>query len=167
LLTAASSQLGVDPGARRSSIRKAAISRPHDSEEERMKYMLIFVGPETDEQGERSPEELQAAMDAWSQYSKELADAGAYIAGEGLQPSATATTVTHAPGGERIVSDGPFAETKEQVGGFYLLECSSLDEALDWAKKAPVHEGNSTEVRPVMDYTGSGYEEPDTSKATA
>jgi hypothetical protein len=131
-----------------------------------MKYMLIFVGPEGDEQDQRSPEELHAAMDAWSAFSKELADSGAYIAGEGLQPSTTATTVTHAAGGERIVSDGPFAETKEQVGGFYLLECSSLDEALDWAKKAPVAEGNSTEVRPVMDYEGL-YEEPDTSRATA
>ena len=132
-----------------------------------MKYMLIFVGPEVEEQGERSPEELHAAMDAWSDYSQQLADAGAFIAGEGLQPSATATTVTHAQGGERIVSDGPFAETKEQVGGFYLLECASLDDALEWAKKAPVREGNVTEVRPVMDYSGSGYEEPTASGATA
>ena len=125
-----------------------------------MKYMLMFVGPEVEEQDQRSPEELQAAMTAWSDYSQQLADAGAYLAGEGLQPSATATTVAHAAGGERIVTDGPFAETKEQVGGFYLLECENLDEALEWAKKAPVQEGNSTEVRPVMDYTGSGYEEP-------
>jgi hypothetical protein len=132
-----------------------------------MKYMLIFVGQEVEDQSERTPEELQEAMNAWSEFSQELADAGAYIAGEGLQPSATATTVTHASGGERIVSDGPFAETKEQVGGFYLIECANLDEALEWAKKVPIAEGSSTEVRPVMDYAGSGYREPDTSNATA
>ena len=132
-----------------------------------MKYMLIFVGPEIDEQDQRSPEEMQAAMDAWGEFSQQLADAGAFIAGEGLQPSATATTVTHAEGGERIISDGPFAETKEQVGGFYLLECASLDDALEWAKKAPVQEGNATEVRPVMDYSEFGYEEPTASTASA
>jgi hypothetical protein len=133
-----------------------------------MKYMLIFAGPEVDEQEQMSTDEMGAAMAAWNDFSQQLADAGAYIAGEGLQPSATATTVTHAGGGERIVSDGPFAETKEQVGGFYLLECASLDEALDWAKKAPVREGNSTEVRPVMNYEEfGGYEEPTASKATS
>ena len=62
-------------------------------------------------------------------------DAGAFLAGEGLQESATATTVRIQDDGERVVTDGPFAETKEQVGGFYLLECENLDEALEWAKK--------------------------------
>ena len=125
-----------------------------------MKYMLILVGEEGEQQGEMSPEDMRAVMGAWNDYGQALADAGAYIAGEGLQPSATATTVAHAPGGERIVSDGPFAETKEQVGGFYLLECANLDEALQWAKKVPVGEGSTVEVRPVMDFSEFGYEDP-------
>jgi hypothetical protein len=63
------------------------------------------------------------------------------------------------------VTDGPFAESKEQLGGFYLLECKDLDEALDYAKKIPYRNG-SVEVRPVMDYEGSGYEEPARTGAT-
>jgi hypothetical protein len=117
-----------------------------------MKYMLIFAGPEGDEQDQRSPEEMQAAMDAWGEFSQQLADAGAFVAGEGLQPSATATTVTHAAGGERIVSDGPFAETKEQVGGFYLLECGDMEEALRWAEKVPAARDGVVEVRPVQEF---------------
>jgi hypothetical protein len=132
-----------------------------------MKYMLILVGAEGEEQDEMSPEEMREVMGAWNDYTQALVGANAFLAGEGLQPSATATTVTHAAGGERITSDGPFAETKEQVGGFYLIECANLDEALDWAKKVPVREGNTVEVRPVMDYEGTGYEEPAEAKATA
>jgi hypothetical protein len=132
-----------------------------------MKYMLILVGPEGEELDQRSPEETREAMAAWNEYTSALVDARAYIAGEGLQPSATATTVRHSEAGERIVSDGPFAETKEQVGGFYLLECANLDEALEWAKKVPIRPGNSAEVRPVMDFTEYGYEDPNEAKAGA
>ena len=80
-------------------------------------------------------------------------------AGEGLQPSATASTVRIEEGKEPTVTDGPFAESKEQLGGFYLLECKDLDEALEYAKKIPFQNG-SVEVRPVMDYTEFGYEDP-------
>ena len=128
-----------------------------------MKYMLIIAGPEV---GERSPEEASASMSAWNDYTKALVDAGAFQAGEGLQPSETATTVAHAAGGERVVSDGPFAETKEQVGGFYLIESADLDEALGWAKRMPVTEGYAIEVRPVMDYPAE-YEEPDAQQVAA
>ena len=65
-----------------------------------------------------------------------------------------------------MVTDGPFAETKEQVGGFYLIECENLDEALEWAKKVPVP-GGGVEVRPVMDYTQFGYEEPKAAEASS
>jgi hypothetical protein len=132
-----------------------------------MKYMMILVGEEVDEQDEMSPEEMREVMGAWNDYTNALVDAGAFIAGEGLQPSATATTVKRTEDGERVVSDGPFAETKEQVGGFYLLECANLDDALEWAKKVPIRPGNSAEVRPVMDYEGTGYEDPTAASATA
>ncbi len=127
-----------------------------------MRYMLVLIGDEHTNKAaaELSPEEMQAMIEPWSAFGAEIVEAGVYVAGEALQPSPTATTLEHAPGGERIVSDGPFAETKEQIGGFYLLECSDLDEALAWAKKVPVREGNSVEVRPVMDYTQFGDESP-------
>jgi hypothetical protein len=80
-----------------------------------------------------------------------------HLGGEGLQPSSTATTVHIQPTGDPIVSDGPFAETKEQLGGYYLLDCRDLDDALAWAKRAPMP-GGTVEVRPVMDYEAAGSE---------
>jgi hypothetical protein len=124
-----------------------------------MKYMLSIIGEEATRESDPTPEEMRAMIEPWSEYSREVVEAGAFVAGEGLQPSASATTVRH-EGGERVVSDGPFADTKEQFGGFYLLECADLDEALEWAKKVPVAEGGSVEVKPVMDFTGMDYFDP-------
>jgi hypothetical protein len=131
-----------------------------------MKYLLTIIGEEGGME-DATPEEMKAVMDGWTKFTQETVDKGAFIAGEGLQPSSTATTVSVPEGGgERTVTDGPFAESKEQLGGFYLLECKDLDEALDWAKKIPVQAG-SIEVRPVMDYEASGYEGPPSEKAAA
>jgi hypothetical protein len=122
-----------------------------------MKYMLIIAGHEGGWE-DRSPEEAKAEMGRWFAYTQELEDAGALVAGEGLQESATATTVRIADDGERVVTDGPFAETKEQVGGFYVIDCENLDQAIEWAKTVPARGGN-IEVRPVMDYSVPGEEE--------
>ncbi len=130
-----------------------------------MKYMLTLIGPEGGWE-DASPEQMKAEMARWSAYGQELVGAGAFLAGEGLQESATATTVRIADDGERLVTDGPFAETKEQIGGFYLIECKDLDEALDWAKKVPVSAGG-VEVRPVMDYAAMGYEDASAEVAEA
>jgi hypothetical protein len=128
-----------------------------------MKYMLILIGEEGGSE-ETTPEEMQAVMERWSRYGRELVDAGAHVAGEGLDESPTATTVRIGESGERLVTDGPFAETKEQVGGFYVIECATRDEAVEWAKKVPLTSG-AIEVRPVMDYAAYGYEDP--TEATA
>ncbi|HEX2129781.1 MAG TPA: YciI family protein [Solirubrobacterales bacterium] len=114
-----------------------------------MRYMLTLIGEESDWQNS-SPEEMQEMMGAWSAFDRELTEAGALVAGEALQQSATATTIRIEGDGERVTTDGPFAETKEQVGGFYLLECADLDEALAWARKVPVQDG-AVEVRAVVD----------------
>jgi len=122
-----------------------------------MKYLLTLFGDESG-WGERTPEQQAESMKAWDEYTREVTDAGAFLGGEGLQPSATATTVKiDAAGGDPVVTDGPFAETKEQLGGFYLLECGDLDEALAWARKIPMP-GGTVEVRPVMDYEAAGSE---------
>lgn len=130
-----------------------------------MKYMLILAGEEGGME-DASPEEMKAEMDRWAAYGQELADAGAFIVGEALQESATATTVRIGDDDERVVTDGPFAETKEQVGGFYLLECGDLDEAIAWARKVPLRAGG-IEVRPVMDFSEFGYEDPSPATAEA
>ena len=123
-----------------------------------MKYLFALI---TDESAsdDRTPEERGESMKAWDAFTTETKDAGAFVAGEGLQPSANATNVKLGDqGGEPIITDGPFAETKEQLGGFYLLECSDLDEALEWAKKIPMP-GGVVEIRPVMDYEAAGSRE--------
>jgi hypothetical protein len=128
-----------------------------------MKYMLILIGEEGGWE-DTTPEDAKAEMDRWSQYGQELVQAGAHVAGEGLQESNTATTVRIGEAGERLVTDGPFAETKEQVGGFYVLECADAEEAIEWAKRVPLSRG-AIEVRPVMDYTAYGYEDPAAAQA--
>jgi hypothetical protein len=119
-----------------------------------MKYLLALIGDES-RYADRPPEDMQEAMKAWDAFTNEAIEAGVHLGGEGLQPSATATTVKIQESGEPIVSDGPFAETKEQLGGYYLLDCTDLDEVLEWAKKIPMP-GGTVEVRPVMDYDAAG-----------
>ncbi len=119
-----------------------------------MKYLLTLWGDES-RFADRTPEQMQENMKHWDAYTIETKDAGAFLGGEGLQPTATATTVQIEANGDHIVSDGPFAETKEQLGGFYLLECDNLDDAIAWAKKIPMP-GGKVEVRPVMDYEAAG-----------
>ena len=132
-----------------------------------MKYVLALISEEGGLE-DASPEEMKAVMDRWEDYTKKAVENGVFIAGEALQPSTTASTVTIKEGQEPIVSDGPFAESKEQLGGFYLFECNDLDEALEYAKRIPFQDG-TVEVRPVMDFSDQGYTDytPDPVKATA
>jgi hypothetical protein len=121
-----------------------------------MKYLLTFVVDEG-RMAEATPEEMKDSLDRWSAFDREATEAGALIACEPLEHSSTATTIRIAEDGERITTDGPFAESKEQLGGFCLLECENLDQALVWASKVPMGAG-SIEVRAVMDLSQLGYE---------
>jgi hypothetical protein len=85
----------------------------------------------------------------WSAYGATLAQAGVFVSGAGLLPPATAATV-RTGGGARTVQDGPFAEVREQLGGFFVIDVPDMDAALDWAAKAPSSASASTEVRPVL-----------------
>jgi hypothetical protein len=124
-----------------------------------MRYLLTIYG---DESGwnEATPEQGAQIMAAYEAFGREARAAGAFVGGEGLQPTATATTV-RVRDGERLLTDGPFAETREQLGGYYLLECANLDEAIGWAAKIPGAAQGSVEVRPVMDYEAAGAGAPD------
>jgi hypothetical protein len=121
-----------------------------------MKYLLSFVVEEAAMEA-ASPEEMREGMERWSAFDEEATQRGALIACEPLEASSAATTIHVREDGERIVSDGPFAESKEQLGGFCLLECENLDEALDWANKVPLRSG-SIEIRPIMDLSQFGYQ---------
>jgi hypothetical protein len=135
--------------------------------EEDMKYVLALISEEGGME-DASPEEMKAVMDRWDDYTRNSVEDGAFIAGEALQPSPTATTVKIKEGEDPVVTDGPFAESKEQLGGFYLFECKDIDEAIEYAKGIPFQEG-TVEVRPVMDFSDLGYEDftPGPVKATA
>ena len=96
----------------------------------------------------RTGEQSQAYIGAWRAYYKTLADAGVYVGGDALMATETATTVRrHA--GRRHVQDGPYADTKEQLGGYMILDLPSLDAALDCAARCPAAATGAVEVRPV------------------
>ena len=116
-----------------------------------MRYVMLIYGDETAGQ-EMSEAEQEANLAAWFAYTEDLRGAGKLLAGEAVMPTATATTV-RGQGGQTLTVDGPFAETKEQLGGFYLIEAADLDEAIAWAAKMPnLDAGGSVEVRPVMEF---------------
>jgi hypothetical protein len=128
-----------------------------------MKYLLTFVGERgTDD---RSPEQMKAGIEAWSAFDREATEAGALIACEPVDDAEVRIAV--GDDGEHTVTDGPFAESKEVLGGFCLLECKNLDEALEWAGKTPIHPGATIEVRPIMDLSQFGYESATVSPAKA
>ena len=122
-----------------------------------MKYLLTFVRDQ-DQMYEANEEEMRKGMEAWNAFDREAIDAGVLIANEALELPRTAKTVRIVEGGEPAVTDGPFAETKEQLGGFCLIECADLDEAIGWAKKVPLRPDSKVEVRQVKDLSAYGYQ---------
>jgi hypothetical protein len=115
-----------------------------------VKYMLLLTSDPADEPTPDS-EAFGPYMAEWAAYSQALVEAGALVGGEALEGPETASTV-RVRDGKRVVTDGPFIESKEVVGGFYVIDVANLDEALEWAARIPnVHFG-TVEVRPVVDY---------------
>jgi hypothetical protein len=115
-----------------------------------VRYLMLICGDER-EYDTMTEEQAGARMAAWGQYTGALHESGKLRGGERLRPAASATTV-RLKGGDRLLSDGPFAETKEQLGGYFVIEADNLDEALDWASKMPhLPGGGSVEVRPIWD----------------
>jgi hypothetical protein len=113
-----------------------------------MQYMLLIYDDET-RWASASEEDRGRIFEAYGAYTQELRDSGALVAGDPLQPTASATTV-RVRDDEQLVTDGPFAETKEQLRGYYLVDVETLDEAVVWASKIPSARFGSIEVRPLM-----------------
>ena len=115
-----------------------------------MEFLLLIY--EAENAREPWSEADQAAiMAAYQAFSQSLVDAGAMRGGNALQPVASGKT-TCVREGATLVTDGPFAETKEQLGGYYLIDCADLATALDWAAKIPTAKSGSVEVRPIMTF---------------
>jgi hypothetical protein len=119
-----------------------------------MKYAFTIYVDEAAREA-ASQEDQIAMAQAYGALTQEMQDRGVLLAGEGLYPTPTATTV-RVRDGERSVTDGPFAETKEQLGGFYVLDCKDLDDAIEWAAKIPGAQLGSIEIRPVMVFDEAG-----------
>ena len=115
-----------------------------------MRYMLLIY---TDERlgATMTEEEGNAIMAAYYAYGAEATTAGVHLSSEALQPASQAKTV-RVRNDKMIVTDGPFAETKEQLGGFYALQCQDLDEAILWAGKCPGIQQAPIEIRPIVDH---------------
>lgn len=116
-----------------------------------MTYLFMLYSDESKQPPPPTTPEGQAAMMApWKDYNAKLTAAGVMRGGNALHPTSAATTVS-ATTGEVVFTDGPFAETREQLGGYYLVECANLDEALKWAAQCPIVHYGRAEVRPLMD----------------
>ncbi len=113
-----------------------------------MKYMLLIYGDEAARQS-ASKEQMGQMFAAYGAYTEAMKKAGAYVAGDPLQPTATASTV-RVNGGSPKVLNGPYADTKEQLGGYYIIDVPDLDAALSWASRCPGASVGTLEVRPLM-----------------
>jgi hypothetical protein len=119
-----------------------------------MRFMVIVKADKNSEAGEMPTEELLTEM---GKFNEELVKAGVMLAGEGLQPSSKGARVKFSDGKTTVI-DGPFAETKELVAGFWLWQCKSLDEAVEWVKRAPFGGGAEIEIRQVFEAEDFGDE---------
>ncbi len=113
-----------------------------------MEYMITNYTVESDDGPAPGSPEFQEMMGAWMAYNQKLIDGGHWVGGASLAPSDTATVVVMADGAKTGTTDGPFAETKEQLGGFYVISAKDLDEAIELAAAMPIGTG-SLEIRPI------------------
>lgn len=119
-----------------------------------MRVMVIVKANEDSEAGVMPTEEMLAAM---GKYNEELVDAGIMLDGDGLRPSSQGVRVRFS-GDERTVTDGPFTETKELIAGYWVWKVESMDEAIEWLKRAPFQEGEELEIRPFFEVDDFGEE---------
>jgi hypothetical protein len=113
-----------------------------------MRYLLLIY---TEEQLEPTEDAAGAEFAAYGAFTQEVRDRGIYQAGEALRPTSTATTV-RVRDGQTVTTDGPFAETKEALGGFYMVDATDLDDAIQLAAKIPGAKHGSIEIRPIFEY---------------
>jgi hypothetical protein len=125
-----------------------------ENEDTTMRFMVLVKSDESSEAGVMPSKELLTRM---GKYNEELAKAGVMLAGEGLHPSSKGARVRFS-GDKRTVTDGPFAETKELVGGFWLWQVKSKEEAIEWLKRAPFDGGTEVELRQVFEAEDFGEE---------
>ena len=113
-----------------------------------MHYMLLYKETREEQAKRNDPAQAEAYWAGWNAYIGAIAQSGAMVSGNGLQPDVS--TTVHVEDGKRHVVDGPFADTKEILGGYVIVDVADLDGALEWAARAPCASAGSVEIRPVL-----------------
>jgi hypothetical protein len=121
------------------------------------RYAVLLYWPEVETPGYGTPE-FRKMADAFGAFTSEIGQTGVMKSSEGLQPTSTATTV-RVRGGKTLTTDGPFAETREQLGGVWLFDCKDLDEAISWAVKIPQAQTGSIEIRPLWQQSTESWKQ--------
>jgi hypothetical protein len=132
-----------------------AVSEPIATEDCAVKYLLLLYD-DVGAVGALTPDERRAMVDDHIAYAGMLRERGAYVYGDPLDDPATARTLRFAPEAEPVVTDGPFLETKEALGGFYVIECASGADAVELAAQVPRSPGLVAELRPIPDMGAAG-----------
>src|SRR5262245_10881521 len=114
-----------------------------------MRFMVLVPASKESEAGAMPPKELLAAM---GKFNEEMVKAGVMLAGEGLAPSSKGARIKY-EGGKTTVTDGPFTESKELIAGFWMIQCKSKEEAVEWMKRAPFGGGVQIEIRQIFEFT--------------
>jgi hypothetical protein len=138
-------------------LQPAAQDKDPDTEDASMRVMVIVKANKESEAGQLPTEQELTAM---GRYNEELVKAGVMLAGEGLRDSAKGARVRWEKNGKKTVIDGPFAETKELVAGFWLWQVKSMEEAIEWLKRAPFGPGAEIEIRQVAEASDFGDNMP-------
>lgn len=120
-----------------------------------MNYTLLIYESPASFALRTDPEKSADYWASWTPYAQALKDAGVFVGGSGLEPSDVATTVNLRSGGRRV-QDGPYAATKEQLGGFFVIDVPHLDAAIEWSARCPIRPGDAIEVRPNLPSTIHG-----------
>jgi hypothetical protein len=113
------------------------------------RFMVSLIGDESFLE-QATPEQMEEIVAEMDEFNDELKKAGVYLQGEGLGPSVAARTLRYGEDGRPVVTDGPFAESKEQVAGFWIMECDDLDQAVEWVQRSPIRDG-AVEIREIVD----------------
>jgi hypothetical protein len=134
----------------------AAIGAARTRRFQMARFMVSLIGDESWVE-EATPKEIEQMLSEMNEFNDELKEAGVWDSADGLGPISMAKTLRYGKDGKPVVTDGPFAESKEQIAGYWIFDCKDLDEAVEWVKRSPIRDG-AVEIRPIPDSADENVE---------
>jgi hypothetical protein len=134
----------------------AAIGAARTRRFQMARFMVSLIGDESWVE-EATPKEIEQMLSEMNEFNDELKEAGVWDSADGLGPTSMAKTLRYGKDGKPVVTDGPFAESKEQIAGYWIFDCKDLDEAVEWVKRSPIRDG-AVEIRPIPDSADENVE---------